>query len=240
MLNLKEQITNLLKLQKIDSEIYALRMEGELCPERIRMLAASFEEKKKNLTLLEKGYLDLQKQKKERELDIGSKEAGSKKLQEQLFKLKTNKEYQTMLQQMQAAKADISVIEDKILELMEEMDNTKLEIDKEKQKLQEEEKAHNQQKQGIEGRIKEIDERIGQLDAQRKQVIPDIESKLRAQYERILTNRAGLAIAAVKSSSCGGCNMFVTPQKINLVKMYDNVITCEMCNRILYLEEEIS
>jgi predicted nucleic acid-binding Zn-ribbon protein len=52
-----------------------------------------------------------------------------------------------------------------------------------------------------------------------------------------LQSKGGLAIASVKNNSCGGCNMFVPPQVINLIKMYDSIVTCEMCNRILYTEE---
>jgi len=34
--------------------------------------------------------------------------------------------------------------------------------------------------------------------------------------------------------------MFVPPQVINLIKMYERIITCEVCNRMLYIEEEAS
>jgi len=57
------------------------------------------------------------------------------------------------------------------------------------------------------------------------------------EYERILNSRDGLAIVTVKGNSCGGCNMLVPPQVINLIKMYEHIITCEMCNRILYINE---
>ena len=32
--------------------------------------------------------------------------------------------------------------------------------------------------------------------------------------------------------------MFVPPQVINLIRMYECIITCEVCNRILYIENE--
>ena len=32
--------------------------------------------------------------------------------------------------------------------------------------------------------------------------------------------------------------MNVPPQVINLIKMYDNPVICEVCQRILYIEEE--
>jgi predicted nucleic acid-binding Zn-ribbon protein len=235
--DLKQQLSNLVRLQTIDSEIYALKFEKESKPQEINSLEASFEEKKLHLAALEKSLLDFQKQRKENELELGTKEESTKKLQTQLYSLKTNKEYQTMLQQIEEAKADGSVIEDKILELFEQADKVKTEIDQEKQKLIQEERVFLEQKKNIEDRIKEIDDRLAQLDGQRKQVTPDIDTKILNQYDRILSNRDGLAIVTVKDNSCQGCNMFVPPQVINLIKMYERIITCEVCNRMLYIEE---
>ena len=236
-IDLKAQLTNLIKLQKIDSEIYGLRHEKEAKPREIEQLQAAFEEKKQALANLEKVSLDLQKQRKERELDLATKEEGMKKLQSQLYQLKTNKEYQAMLQQIQDTKADASMIEDKILEVFEQLDKIRKQIEQERQKLQEEEAVFNAQKKKIEDRIREIDDRLAQLDGQRKQAIPEVDHKILSQYERILSSREGLAIANVKDNSCGGCNMLLPPQVINLIKMYERIITCEVCNRILYIEE---
>jgi len=235
--DLKTQIHDLIQLQTIDSEIYTLQNEKSAKPETIKALTASFEEKKSHLASLEKNSLDLQKHRKDRELELGTKEEGIKKLQSQLYQLKTNKEYQAMLQQIDSTKADASVIEDEILEILDQFDKVKKESNLEKEKLQEEEKIFNNQKKQIEDRIKEIDSRLEQLEAQRKQVIPNIAPKILSQYERILKNRDGLAIVSVKDNSCLGCNMFVPPQVINLIKMYERIITCEICNRILYINE---
>jgi len=235
--DLKSQLSNLVKLQTVDSEIYSLRLEKSAKPEEAKAIETAFETKKAHLAELDKASLDLQKQRKDKELELASKEEAIKKLQGQLYGLKTNKEYQTMLQQIQDAKADSSVVEDKLLELFDKADVVKNEAEKEKQKLKEEEQVFLAGKKKIDDRVKEIDDRLSQLEAQRKQALPDIDPKILSQYERILANRDGLAIVTVKGNSCGGCNMFVPPQVINLIKMYEHMITCEMCNRILYIDE---
>ncbi|MDD5196588.1 MAG: C4-type zinc ribbon domain-containing protein [Candidatus Omnitrophota bacterium] len=238
-LNLRSQLSSLIKLQTVDSEIYALCSEKSTKPDEIKAIELSFETKKANLAELEKKLLELQKERKDKELELGSKEEAAKKLQGQLYGLKTNKEYQTMLQQIQDAKADASIIEDKVLELFDKADEARGEVEKEKLRLKEEEKIFLAEKNKTEERVKEIDGRLSQLEAQRKQAIPDIDPKILSQYERILGSREGLAIVVVKGNSCGGCNMFVPPQVINLIKMYEHIITCEMCNRILYIDEGI-
>jgi len=238
--NLKAQLQNMIKLQEIDSEIYKLKNQKESKPLELKAIEAAFEDKKQVLVAMEKSMLDFLKQRKDKEMELGLNEENRKKLQGQLFSLKTNKEYQTMLQQIEDTKADASVIEDKILQLFEKADKLKAEIDQEKQKLQVEEKTANEAKKKIEELIKEIDASIATHEAQRKQVLPSIDTKILAQYEKILQNKEGLAIVGVKNNSCMGCNMFVPPQVENLVKMYDRLITCEMCNRILYMPDEES
>ena len=235
MVDLKSQISQLVHLQTIDSEIYVLKNEKELKPKEIQAIDAAFEEKKKHLASLEQTLLSFQKQRKDKELELASKEESAKKLETQLYQLKTNKEYQAMMQQIQDAKADASVIEDQILGLLEQADKIKNDSSQEKQRLQEEEKVAEGQKRHIQDRLKEIDERIAQLEAQRKQITPALDKKILTQYERILLNRDGLAIVSVKDNSCGGCNMLVPPQVINLIRMYERIITCEVCNRILYI-----
>ncbi len=237
MINLKAQLDKLIELQKIDAQIHALRLEKDIKPQEIKMLEASFEEKKQALSDLEKESLEIQKRKKEIELELAAKEESIKKLQAQLYSLKTNKEYQAMLTQIGDAKADVSVIEDKILGCLDQSDQLRVRVEEEKKKLQLEENEFKAKKKSVEDRVKQIDENLAQLDSSRKQASEGIDKKMLEQYQRILENKDGLAIVSVVNNSCGGCNMFVPPQVINLIKMYENIITCEMCNRILYIEE---
>lgn len=234
--DLKTQITDLVNLQVVDSQIYVLKVEKDSKPQVIKALEAAFDEKKRCLLELENKSLELQKQRKEKEMELGAKEEEAKKLQGQLGSLKTNKEYQTMLQEIAGKKADGSVIEDKMLELFDKIDQSRKEVDAEKQILQGEEKEFNEEKKKIDIRVKEIDDRLAQLDAQRKQLSPGIDPKILVQYERILANRDGLAIVAVKDNACQGCHMSIPAQVTNAIKMYERIMTCDVCNRMLYAE----
>lgn len=236
--NLKSQLKILLQLQSIDSRIYGFNEEKRSQPKEIEVLRAAFEEKKKHMAELEKVALNLQKAKKDAELELAAKEEVTKKFQGQLYSLKTNKEYNTMLQQIQDSKADASRAEDKILEVMEKSESSRKDIEEEKKRLDEEEKNFNTQKKKVDDHLKEIESKLAQQEAERKQIIPEIDKKILSQYDRILQNREGLAIVEVKNSTCMGCNMFVPAQVENLIKMYERIITCEVCNRILFIADE--
>ena len=143
-----------------------------------------------------------------------------------------------MLQQIADSKADASVIEDKILLLMEQSDAIKVKVEEEKRRLKEEEKGFLGEKQKVDLKLKEIETSLTQLRAQKAHASEPIDKKVLLAYERILASRDGLAIVSAKNNSCGGCNMFVPSQVINLIRMYENIVTCESCNRILYVDEK--
>jgi len=237
--DLKKQIYQLVKLQELDKQIYALKEEKEEKPRQIQILEETFGQKKNKLQEIEKDIQSLLKEKKDKELELASKEEQIKKLQAQLYQLKTNKEYAAMLKEIENIKADVSLQEDKILIVMEKIEQRQKDIEIAKKDLLKEEAAFNAQKNEIQKRIKEIEEQILSLEEKRKQLCFNIQPFLLSQYERILKNRDGLAIVKVINGACEGCNMRLPPQMINLIKMYERIINCEVCQRMLYLEEDL-
>jgi predicted nucleic acid-binding Zn-ribbon protein len=236
--DLKKQINWLVKLQAVDTQIYRLQQEKKNAPLKIKELQEAFDKKKENLAILEKKGQELLRQRKDKELDCAAKEEEARKMQIQLYQLKTNKEYSARLKEIDVVKADKSVLEDAILVLMEESDKLNKEIKKEKEFLAEEEKRDNAEKQKIELRGKEIEERLSALNSQRSQIAGQVDPEVLTKYERVLVNRDYLAIVKVENNACQGCFMNVPPQVINLIKMYNNLVICEVCQRILYIEEE--
>ena len=227
-----------MKLQALDTQLYRLRREREAKPKLIEVLETRRNEEEAAVKAIDEKLKANQVKRKQKELDLSSKEEGIKKLQTQLYQLKTNKEYQTMQQEIEGQKADNSRIEDEILMLMEEAENLNKDLAKEKALFADAEKHLNEDKKQIEAEIASLDGGISALEAQRKEITASVDKKVLAHYEKVLTNRDGLALAAVKSHSCQGCFMNLPPQVINEIKMKDKVVTCESCARILYIENE--
>lgn len=237
--SIKDQLKKLVDLQAIDSERYRFKVELEEKPAFLNNLKDKFEAKKANLKTLEERSKAILVDRKSKELELLAKEGDITKANTQLTQLKTNKEYQAKMTEIESLKADKSIIEEKILILYDEGDTINAEIAKEKSVLTEEEKKYLTQKNEIEDAIREIEERIKILEMKRNQLLPEIDKANLSRYERILDNKKGLAIAPVKGNSCGGCFMNVPEQSINEIKMHDKLVFCEMCARILYLEDDL-
>jgi predicted nucleic acid-binding Zn-ribbon protein len=56
-----------------------------------------------------------------------------------------------------------------------------------------------------------------------------------AMYNRISTRiRGGVAVAEARNNSCSACFMSLRPHVMSQVRLGEEIITCDNCNRILY------
>lgn len=233
-----EQLRKLVELQKIDAQIYNFKKDLKEKPVCLAEIKQQFEDKKAGLKEIEDQYKSIQLKRNEQEGDLQSKEDAITKTNTQLSQIKTNKEYTARVTEIENMKADKSILEEKILLSYDEVDTIKDSIEKEKQSLADEEKKYLGEKRETEDSMKEIGDRIKVLESQRNRIFAEIDKTNLARYEKILANKEGLAIVPVTGSSCGGCFMNVPAQVINEIKMQERLIFCEMCARILYLQED--
>ena len=238
--NYKEEIKRLIELQSLDSQLYKLNREKQEQPKIISDLQQKLQDKQQLLKGWEEKLKTVQLKRKDKELDLASREEEIKKLQTQLYTLKTNREYTAMLTEINGKKMNHSVLEEDILNIFDEQEVAKKASDQQKANLAEEEKVFEQEKQRIQNYLKEIEGQIKDYQSKRDVIVKGINPKILAKYERILKGKEGLAIVDVNQNdfSCKGCYMKATPQVVNEIKMNKGLVFCEVCSRILYVKED--
>lgn len=239
-ISIKDQIKKLVELQKIDSEIHEYKVQLKEKPALVEELKNQFESTKQHLNELEEKQKHIEVERKAKEVDLQKKDDDVSKANADLSALKTNKEYKAKLSEIESIKADKSIIEEEILKSYDDSDEVKDNITKEQEKVAEEEKKFLDKKKEVEDDVKVLEDRVKVLESQKNQVSSDVDSSFKTKYERIVENKEdGLAIVPVIGSSCGGCHMNVMPQQINALKMNSELVVCEICARILYIEDDL-
>ncbi|MCM8761748.1 MAG: hypothetical protein NC929_00310, partial [Candidatus Omnitrophica bacterium] len=119
---LKDEIEKLVRLQEIDSEIFTCETVIENFPVLKSQMKKSIEAATQDISFIKKEQKKIQVEKKERELELQSIEDEIKKLQKRLDEVKTNKEYTSLLSEIDNQKKKKGEIEDIILLLMEKED----------------------------------------------------------------------------------------------------------------------
>lgn len=240
-MDLKDEIRKLIDVQAIDSDIYQLERElNSVKPAVIAELKSILESNKKSLADLEEEFKQGQIKKKEKEMNLSAKEEAVRKSQAQLYQLKTNKEYDAKLKEINSLKSDVSVIEEEILRIFDEIDKRSEELNTKKKSLVENSRETADKIAAEEKEMKEIESKINVLKDKRGILVKEIAPNLLSQYEHLVKNRQGIALVPLKEGKCGGCHMVLPAEVSNQVKQYKNIVQCEMCARMLYLEEDFS
>jgi hypothetical protein len=237
--NLKDQIKKLVELQVMDEEIFRFKRELREKPAELGALKVEFESKKVRLKGLEDQLKAIQVLQKNLELDLKAKEEGIARADASLALLKTNKEYQARLLEIENMKADKSIVEEKILLGFDEVDAARKALEAEKAAVVQYEKEYNARKKQVDDDVAVINDRLKVKESQRARMAPDVRPDYLSRYERILKNKDGLGIVQVVGHTCGGCSIHLTEQVLNELKKYEQLITCDMCARILYLADEL-
>ena len=232
-----DQLDILKKLQTIDGELYRLRRQQEEKPKELERASADVAAQEARLRDAEAKLKTLQLTQKEQEVELQTKEANVKKLQGQLFQVKTNKEYSALQREIETLKADNSLLEEAILKTLEAIDQTSKERQEQQRREAESQQRLRAETARIERELAIIGEQIAQLERSRQTLLPDVPPATLATYERVLELRKGLALVPVMNESCGGCYRRLPPQVINQVYLKAELVTCEQCNRILYFDE---
>ena len=235
--NLEEQLKLLVELQGFDSQILKIERELAFIPEEIKRAEGEFEAKKADLKKLEDGVKTLQLKRKEREVELQSKEDMVKKHQAQMYQVKTNKEYSALQQEIERIKADDSLIEEAIIMIFDQIDAENKKIAQEKEFLKVEEAKLNEEKARWDIESKRITGELGNLKVQRTALAEKCDKTILSKYERILQGKDGLAVVPVLGDSCQGCFSKMPSQVIHEIMMKKDLIFCENCARILYIEE---
>ena len=171
---------------------------------------------------------------KQREVEIEALRQQIAKLREQQFKIKSNEEFKILNREIAVLQEKIRGLEDREIELMETVEQARLEDDGLKTELAKAEGAVNGEFQRFDERLKNLEAEVQQLLLDRQDLVVGIPEDWLSRYNRIMENRKDVALVSVEKNTCGGCHMKLPPHVLQDIKRADAIITCSFCGRLLY------
>ncbi len=234
MENLKEILELLYSLQEKDIKIFDLQQSLATLPKTVEEkqklitnIKADFEKKKAE-------YVRLNSLKKEKESLLATKEATIAKHTADLNTIKSNDMYKNCLLEIEKSKADKSVVEDEILQLMDDIDKETVKLKQYEQETKIKEETLNKEIEDAKTTVSKAKENIETVKKERDEFSKQIDVNILSQYERIRESRNGQGLALIEGDSCTGCNMVLRPQLIVQATKCKELAYCDNCSRILF------
>jgi predicted nucleic acid-binding Zn-ribbon protein len=233
---LREQLELLWELQKIDLTLKRIKEERDRFPKEMKKLDERQNIEKEKIQKEREKIESLEKERRQKERNLNTEQEKIKRAEGRMFEVKTNKEYQALLTEIETIKEATSREEEEILQILEEIDELKKDLLKREkevtttlEKIERERKKIQEKMDQGEGLWKEQKERREVLSKQ-------LESGLFKLYNTLKEKRQGVGVVNVKGETCQGCFVNIPPQMFIEVQKTNALIRCPNCNRILYWE----
>lgn len=231
---MKEQINNLRELQDVDLEIDRIDAaittgDEELQEQRatIDKLQGAISEYREKLALGAERRQILESEVQEAQTLI-------KDRQNKMMKVQTNREYQSLLKEIEDAKNANRQREEELVRLLEQDDYLQKKDEEQSALLLGEEAGLAEQTASREAEAVKLAAKRQKMVKDREAKAKKVKADLLRKYELIRAKRDGLAMAGVNNGVCFGCYMNVPPQLYNELLREDKMHICPTCNRMLY------
>lgn len=233
---MKEQLARLIELQKVESVAGKIHAKRKHLPVQIKMLEEEFNSLCEAVEKQREQMGGVRKRRQEKDAQLQTGQQTLKRTRERLFEVKNNKEYQSMLKEIEIFESKNSKLEDEVITLLDELEHLETAMQASEEELQVKRRRFEEEKKKIEDEMNTL---VGELDGcirKSEEIKHDIPAEILRKYEQIKGIGRGVAVVAAWKEVCGGCHMSLPPQLYNELQKTTALLTCPNCSRIIYWE----
>lgn len=231
---MKDQMEYLVRLQAIDTRLGLLKAEAARIPERVEAARRLLLEAQRRLVQSQTEGEASARQKREKERELEACEEKLSKARNRQSEIKTNKEYQAHLQEIESLKLEKGRVEEELLVLMDQVETSKREEAERARIVKDTEQKFERERQQLEKQSETLKTELETSEKEREATVPIMDPKLLKMYQQLKDLHHDLAVVPIQRGTCGGCHMNIPPQRVAEVKTRERILTCSECQRIIY------
>ena len=235
---MRDQIRLLIELQKAESEMMRIETRRRILPEQLIKLDEEFNLVRENVEEKSKRLEELNKNRRDHEDKLKRGHENLRKAKDRLTEVKTNKEYQSMLKEIEGLEQKNSEMEDGVLVLLEKIDQMKAGVQAGEREFEIDQKEYTAKKNRIEDELNLLEGEYTRHDHSSRELRTQIHADIIKRYESIKNIRNGLAVVPAWKEVCQGCHMNIPPQMYIELQRDSDIKYCPQCNRIMYWEDQ--
>ena len=233
---MNELLSQLIELQAIDMEIdridQAIKAEQNGLDERITALA----KREALINELQEKIVAQQKETRNLEGDMADRMDHVRERQSKMMQVQTGREQTALLKEIEDAKKSAKENEEKVVALMESIEQLTARITEEKNLLKGEKELVAEETEKVRVSIEEINKGKRDKDLRRGEQAARIKSGTLRKYDTLRQRRNGLAVVNVVDGVCQGCFMAIPPQLFNQLLRGDQLFECPTCQRMIFYQ----
>ena len=228
-------LERLIALQHIETERAGVARTIHDIPQRQAELDARAGSARAAVEAAKASHTSLSSERRNAEKEMASAEARLAKFRDQQSAVKTNKEYQAMLHEIETAKADVDKWQEQVLIKMDEVDAAAASLKQAEAALKVVETEIAAEVKTLDAERTVAESRLAALDLERKTLASQIEEpRALIIFDGLVKSRRTAALSQAIDGMCMECHVRLRPQVFAEVRRNDQLRQCDNCQRILY------
>ena len=226
---MNQTLEQLIKLQIIDQRLLEIKedmgdLPGTVETQELEIISMEDDNQQKKDRVLK-----IEKNIRHQEVEIEDFTTKLVKYKEQLFLVKSNKEYDAISQEIDHMKTIISDSETVQIRFEEEKLELKENSKFNTNKIESISESLSSNQSELKAAMAETTSEQKDLESNRTTLYNNIEPNYLNQYEILRGARNGVGMASIIGGACGGCYSQLPPQTIIEIKENKQIITCPNC-----------
>ena len=225
-------------IQSIDIRFDEIKREKDESPKEIDKLKENLDflsnVMEQDLSAIE----ELKKVRRTVERELEEVESKFQKSKSRLNDVKSNKEYQAVLKEIEEQKELIFEKEEVVIKCMEDIEIQEAECASNDGTLRESQQEYKKKQDEFSQRLRDLDKEVQSLNGKMIQSSQNVDKNLLERYNSLRNNLRGRVVTQVVNTICQGCNLGIPPQQYNELIKGGSMKSCPNCNRIIYWEDE--
>jgi uncharacterized protein len=234
-LTMAPELEALIKLQRLETTIAEARARVAAHPQLTANADARLAEAKAVVDAAKERLKVSQEERRALEKDAALYQGRLTKFKDQLAAVKTNREYQAMQAEIEAATRELGVAEEKVIEHMVGADAIASEIKAAETVLAARQKEVDAEKKTLIADLASAEVELSRAVEARAALLTGLEPRLISLFEQVSRQRKGVGICmATRDGLCSLCHVRLRPSVFQQIRQNSGIIQCESCQRILY------
>lgn len=233
---MQEQIRLLVELQKVDAVIGEMQRKREETPRHLAGLRTALDAMKADSEQFNAELEELRKDRRTKEGLLQMEIERIHKSEGRLKDIKTQKEYQALVKEVEQGKKLNASREEDILKLISDIEEREKVASEKAEAIRVKEEEYAKEKELLEGELARIDAEFDGKKREWEGIARTIKPNILKMYQKVFVRRNATTVVPVKNGACTGCHMGLPPQLYNQVQKGTEMHQCPSCHRILYWE----
>lgn len=231
------ELSQLSQLQEVDSKLIELEhLKGDL-PRKVEELTSRIDELTSSVEVNGKRLKEIGLDTRRIQGEEADRASKIEKLKDQLYRVKTNREYDALMTEIDHLKGEVDDEELRELELSEESERLEEQVKLDRLQVEQTEQELESRKKELANTISKTERQYKQLMLEREALTPHIGARHMALYDRVRDARDGVAVVPVVDHACGGCHSRITSQSLVEIRDGRSIVQCPVCRRMLYWKD---